>query len=224
MAITAEVRKKLKEMNKAWKTGKDSVSGVPAGVYHMRLQGATVKLTSNKKLTVIREHLIVDGEFEGTVVTDFMNLEGEMGAYFAAQFIDQLGYEIPEEPTEIPETIEAVVADAPEYIASVVHSEGFTNVRFKELVESFGEAVVEEAETSKKVNDNNTETSDLDLWRDAKLEELKVFCEAIDVELPDDATVDDIAEILKKGYDLSKEDYLPEEVELLESIGFEFME
>lgn len=126
---------KLKKMKKLWDDGKDSPPGVPDGIYQMQLQACTLKESQNGKLYIAREHLVLEGEFEGEVVRDMISLETDQGPYYVAKFIDQMGYEVPEDVTDIPEVLETIENDASVYKASAKRSGEFTNVRIQEIIE-----------------------------------------------------------------------------------------
>lgn len=137
----SEYRERLKAMSDAWKTGREQPEGVPPGIYHMQLQD--VELTesqSSGKLMVHWTHLITDGEQSGETVHDYQGVEQERSAFFIGLRIEQLGFEIPDDPEDLEEVLAAIADAAPSYRGRVTRSkEGFTNVRILNLLDS-GEA------------------------------------------------------------------------------------
>lgn len=136
---------RLEKMGPAWETGKDKLPGVPDGIYTMKLQKCELaEAQSSGNLMVKREHVVVDGEFTGTVTKDNLMLEGtENGPYYVSKFIELMGYEAPNDPKEIEETLLAIQTDAPCYIAEVKVNGEYRNVRIKELVETGDSQAVE---------------------------------------------------------------------------------
>lgn len=143
--------KKLKQMNKDWKEGKDAPPGAPDGTYAMQLQAVGIReAESSGNLYVNREHLITDGEHEGSVLYDMLSLATERGPYFVARFIDQMGYEAPENIADLPETLEAIQNDAPCYMGTVKHNGDFINVRIGEVTGATEEETKPKARTAPK--------------------------------------------------------------------------
>lgn len=151
----SDFEKKLDEMNQNWGEGKDTPPGPPDGTYAMQLQNCEIReAQTSGKLYIAREHLVIDGEFEGEVVRDMMSLETDRGPYFISRWIDQMGYESPDKASDLPETLEAIKNDAPTYTASLKHSGDFINVRVQEVLDSGKEPAKPEDEvtpTAKKV-------------------------------------------------------------------------
>ncbi|NIP40486.1 MAG: hypothetical protein GTN39_03120 [Candidatus Aenigmarchaeota archaeon] len=132
----SEFEKRLNKMNDDWKDGKDTPPGPPDGTYAFQLQKAELReAQSSGKLYIAREHLVIDGEYEGEVVRDMMSLETDRGPYYIAKWIEKMGYEAPDKAKDIPDTLEAIQNDAPTYTGSIKHSGDFINVRVMEVLE-----------------------------------------------------------------------------------------
>lgn len=141
-SLGSPLKDRLAAMQDAWAAGKDAPPGVPDGLYKFQLQDA--KLTeamTSKRLQVKREHLIIEGEFEGEVVRDQLGLESEEGPKYVAAWIRQMGYEAPDDIATLEETVNAIAADNPIYTAQVRNKDGFTNVYVRELVEATADKV-----------------------------------------------------------------------------------
>jgi len=135
-----EFKKRLNGMQKAWATGKDSAPGVPGASYTMQLQSAKVRESkSSKKLMIVREHLVVEGEYQGEVVRDNMMLETDKGPFYAAKWIRQMGYDVPDDMSDLEEVLSAMSDANPIYSAEVTKSGDFTNANVDELLQEEAE-------------------------------------------------------------------------------------
>ncbi len=131
----SEFDKKLATMNEDWKANKDAPPGAPDGTYTMQMQGLQLReAESSGNLYINREHLIIEGEHEGTVVYDMLSLASDQGPYFVSRFIDKMGFEVPEKAVGIPEVLASIEADAPVYSATIKHNGDFVNVRIGEII------------------------------------------------------------------------------------------
>jgi len=128
---------RLKAMEESWKAGRQRGPGqVPDGEYVARLQGAELReAMSSGRLMIQREHLILEGEYEGDVVRDYMHLETERGPWFIAQWIEAMELEAPESPAELPEILDYLTRTAPTVRIQTKRSGDFINVRVLELID-----------------------------------------------------------------------------------------
>ena len=271
---------RLKQMQDRWAQGKDEMPGVPEGVYTMQLQSAEMKETGAGKLAVKREHLVMDGEYEGEVVYDQLNLETDYGPYFASQWIEQMGYEPPEELTDLEDIVQQIAAAHPQYQAKVRRNDGFSNVNFvrlldagdveevEEEVEEASEeeevdlavlsrselkalikdmemeivvtkkmsdddirAAIEEAMTVEEEEEEEAEPEEEEEEAEPEEEEedgdedearvgLIEFAQTMDIEVNEDAELNDIVETLKE-YEFTADTLTEDEAALLESHGIE---
>ena len=127
-------KERLASMGDAWKTGKDKVPGVPDGIYTMKLQKAEVNESAQGKLRIERHHCCIEGEHTGVVTRDYLNLETENGPYYAAKWIELMGYQCPENIEGIIDVVKAIEVDAAVYTAEVRVKDDFRNVRVKALL------------------------------------------------------------------------------------------
>jgi hypothetical protein len=127
-------------MQEFWAGGKDAMPGVPDGLYTLQLQEAVLKESeSSGKLMITRTHLVLDGDYQGETIKDFLSLETEKGPYFVAQWVEQMGYEVPDNVEQLEDVILAISGANPVYTGNVKRSGDFTNVRVKELLETVEE-------------------------------------------------------------------------------------
>lgn len=150
--------KLLKSMKGTWDTAKEGQIGVPSGKYQMQLQALTLTATSaGDKLMVKREHLIIDGEHDGEVAYDNLVLT-EFGQAQLAEFIRKCGFEVPDDPEELPEVLTAISEQAPQYVATVTSRDGFNNVRIDRMLEEG-----EEVETDEEGAEEEAEQEGIDV-------------------------------------------------------------
>lgn len=127
-------REKLTQLQKQWERSTETAGKVPPGLYHARLQEASLAESAAGRLQVHREFLILEGEHEGRVLHDYMQLETEQGPTFIRRWIEQMGYNAPSKADELEETIDAINQEAAELQIKVVHSGDFVNVRIQRVL------------------------------------------------------------------------------------------
>jgi len=139
----SEYQKQLASMKKTWKSSKkvyDTMfagAKVPEGVYIAQVQKCALKESkSSGNLMIARQHLILEGEYKGTMLFDNMQLETEYGPVFARKWIETVGYETPEDIEELPELLEAIASEGPVCKVAVKHSGDFVNVNVSEMLDS----------------------------------------------------------------------------------------
>lgn len=139
----SEYQKQLASMRKTWKASKkvyDTMfagAKVPEGVYIAQVQKCALKESkSSGNLMIARQHLILEGEYKGTMLFDNMQLETEYGPVFARRWIETVGYEAPEDIEELPELLEAIAGEGPVCKVVVKHSGDFVNVNVSEMLDS----------------------------------------------------------------------------------------
>jgi hypothetical protein len=69
-----EMKDKLRQMEDMYQTGKTAPNGPPEGQYLLQIQGARASLSQAGNPMVIFEHLVVDGEFQGEVLFEYVVL------------------------------------------------------------------------------------------------------------------------------------------------------
>lgn len=218
----SEFEDRLQQMQETWggiASGEGMPGQVPEGIYRMQLQSAELKLSeSSDKLMIHRENYILDGEHAGQVVHDYLNLETERGPFFVGLWIEQMGFEIPENSKDIEATVEAIAQAAPIYTGQVKINNGFPNVRVKnvEEIDTGGvSAAPEEPDPGPSADDNVDEGDSLG-------DRLRAFAEAQDLDGIADLTSDELLTEIVEEYDWDNKFLTPEEISLLEEIGASF--
>ena len=119
-----------------WEGATAEYPKIPEGVYRAQLQNAVLcqsKASGNWQIK--REHLILNGEQQGQVLYDYMQLQTAKGPYFVAQWIRKMGFEVPANPLDIEDTVDAIKGAAAVVQLEVVHSGDFVNGRVLEVLE-----------------------------------------------------------------------------------------
>ena len=220
---------KLKGMKQTWADSSsvyDSTFGgvkVDPGQYVARLQSAKiVESKTSGHLMIRREHVILEGQFQGMIVYDNMNLSNAMGMSFVRRWIDQMGYEPPavDKPEELEDIISAIVQESPTVKVAIKHSGDFVNVSIIELLsassdtESAKEAPKQEA-PSRKSHPEGTPSAE-----DKLADRLFAFCKAQDIATEKDDTCDILKERIRE-YSYPEKELTEEEKELFKDAGLE---
>lgn len=203
---------------------------IDPGQYIVRLQSAKIIETkSSGKLMIVREHIVVEGSWQGHVIRDYMNLESPMGMAFVRQWIDQCGYQFPDEnPAELEDVIEAIANESFTCKAQVKQSGDFINLTVLEIIE----AAASTSQNEKKAEEPKKEETKKEEPK-AKKEEPKEsdeektikkalldFCKNQDIATESGDTI----EILKERiceYEYPEEEMSSEEIELFEKVGID---
>lgn len=128
---------KLARMQAAWQEQKDEPPGVPDGQYLLQLLSCEVReAASSGKLLTRWEHLVLEGDHEGTVLRDMISLEMDGGPYRVARRLQRLGADPPEELEDLPEVLSQLQEANPILRGTTRKSGDFLNVTVQELVDA----------------------------------------------------------------------------------------
>lgn len=145
-----DLNEKLKQMEGMYAEGKDQPVGAPDGVYSLQLQDCklTESQTSGNPM-VVREHLILEGEYQGEVIRDYIVLKEKRDMRRLADFFRKMGQEPPDSMDGVKELIDLLASTNPIYTAKLRLREEFYNVDIQELVEASPSTEAPAAEPSK---------------------------------------------------------------------------
>jgi len=223
---------RLKGMKSTWTESSsvyDSTFGgvkVDPGQYVARLQSAKiVESKTSGNLMIRREHIILEGQFQGMIVYDNMNLATPMGMSFVRRWIDQMGYEAPgdDKPEELEDVLVAIVQEAPTVKVAIKHSGDFVNVSIIELLTA-GEspastsseaAPKDEAPKAQKSAPKGTPSAE-----DKLADRLFAFCKAQDIATEKDDTTDVLKERIRE-YSYPEKELTEEEKQLFKDAEIE---
>lgn len=230
--MAKSVEEMLTEMNDTWEKGKDGPVVPPDGEYMMQLVNAEIGPNkAGDKLRCVRTHTIIEGEYANTTVRDFISLnEGQI--FRLKQWIEQMGYEAPDNLSDVPAVLEAIIAENPTYTANLKSSGDFLNVTDFEVIgteseDGDGSEEMEEAEAGgeeeETVEEETTESEESEGdYEDQEHMDLVTTAAACGVEIADGLSKEEvIAEM--KGYDWDYNDFAenPEGLALIEKYGMD---
>ena len=233
---------KLKGMQATWADSSavyDSTFGgvkVDPGQYVARLQSAKiVESKTSGNLMIRREHVILEGQFQGMIVYDNMNLANAMGMSFVRRWIDQMGYEAPapDKPEELEDIIAAIVDEGPTVKVAIKHSGDFVNVSIIELLTAGTGAETQtpppprqeqaKAQTpppqSKKSAPKDAPSAE-EKAEEEMVKRLTAFCKAQDIAIENDDTSDVLKERIRE-YSYPEAELTEEEKTLFADAGIE---
>lgn len=199
-------------------------SDIPASDYNLQLVSMNIKESgSSGNLMVVRQFTILEGEYEGKNVFDNMQLETPRGFTFVRRFIEQMGYEAPENPGELPDTLEAILGDEPVLIGKVTHSDDFTNIRIVKLIETTDEdgdeGGNEDGESEGEAEDGESESGTGD-DADELINNMLAFCATWGIDVTDESDYDTIRQAIEElNYPVADID--ENESQMLIDIGLE---
>ncbi len=128
----AEIAKLLKKGTKEWGKSKDEVANigadnrVPASTYEVKLVKLTL-IAKSDKLSLMRKHMVTDGEYEGDTVTDFMRFtsdNGEVSKAYIRRYFETLEVDVPEDPADLPALVKELTDEGYEGKLRVWYTKG----------------------------------------------------------------------------------------------------
>jgi hypothetical protein len=184
---------KLSKMNARYQESEQQAKAmfgeIDPGVYTAKLANAEVcESKASGRLQVKRMHVVLEGDFKGANVYDYMGLENEFGFAFFREWISKLGYECPTDAADIPDLLTELTDKNPVVQIKVVKNDGgFTNVRVlsvQEGSEAGGEEVSASAEQAGPAGEGEAQvTADPELF---------ILAQAHGAEVTDDMQDEDI--------------------------------
>lgn len=148
-ALSKAFAKRLKESNKAWTGAKEKAkeqkgfTEIEDGRYVARLVNVKVAESNAGRLQAVFAYKIEEGENEGQEKLDFMGLETEQNLEFFARRLSQLGYEMPDDLSEIGDIFEDINKTKPLCKIRIKTKGEFQNVYLDKV---FGDDEVEEGD------------------------------------------------------------------------------
>ena len=167
---------------------------VPEGEYVARLSNCKFHTSSAGKLSLMRTFSVMEGECQGMAQTDFMSLGNEVGLAIAMQFLDIMGYEIPEEPEAWEPIVVDLKTNMPVVKIKIKHSGDFVNVQVLEVLEDSSTSELEEVEEEEELEGEGDVFDEMD--RSALKKELK--SRGVDFKVYQSTTDDEIRAALRK--------------------------
>lgn len=151
-ALSKAFADRLKKSNKAWTGAKEKAkeqkgfSEVEDGRYVARLVNVKVAESNAGRLQAVFAFKIQEGDSEGQEKLDFMGLESEQNLEYFARRLSQLGYEMPDDLTEIGDIFEDINKSKPLCKIRIKTKGEFQNVYLDKVFGDDEEPEGEEAE------------------------------------------------------------------------------
>lgn len=129
---------RLRAMQEHWKESKDKGgfgSNVPDGTYEVKVQDANLRETSaEQKLMAVIEYLIIDGEYSGETIPEFIVLETEFGPGNLARRLSDFGIEPPDDVEQIEESLSSLSEQTGRAtITLTTNRKGYTGIRVNQV-------------------------------------------------------------------------------------------
>jgi hypothetical protein len=146
-------RKKLDGLKGSMDAAREAVkelggSDIPDGRYEARITGCELQESrGSKRLQIMYEYTITEGEFEGTRVRAYDGLENEQNLTWVLRAFATLGYDIEQFDLDDLETvIESIAADGAAVLIRVRTKGEFQNINVDSLLETDDDAEPEDDE------------------------------------------------------------------------------
>jgi len=182
---------------------------VDEGVYTAQLQSATMKTSSQGNLMIRRSHLILEGDWEGSVVRDNVMISEDRLVY-VRRWIEMIGFQCPVQLSELEGMVEDIVKAAPTVEIAVKHNISgditYCNVYVNKLLDGEGAEVPAQQDVTEEAFDIGSYIS---LANTYSVEGVK-----------EDSSEDEVLTAFNE-YGWSKDDLDPEEADLLLALGVE---
>lgn len=141
---------KLAKSKAAWKAaGTREAAGfggaaVEDGIYNMHVVDAELtESMSSGRLQIHWTFAIAEGESQGEQIHDYDGLASEENFFWVQQKLQRLGYDVPEDPAQLPALLKQIEKDRPLFRGRVKTKEDFTHVYINKRIEGEGGATPE---------------------------------------------------------------------------------
>lgn len=123
----------LADLESVWSESEPKVfASIPDGDYLGKLISMELGFSKNQRLQVVSEFEIVDGKYKGKTLKKFDGLKDEVNMSFFKGYCEVLGVEIPENISDLPDTLSNFVDDFNSLINITVKTKDeYTNVYVK---------------------------------------------------------------------------------------------
>jgi predicted RNA-binding protein len=151
---------KLKAFQEMWTSTKGGNVSVPNGQYILQLIAAELGESQQGNLRILRKFTILEGEYAGDTVVDFLVLSNKWGCANVRTMFQLCGYEAPENIADLEGSLDELVGLEPAFQAAVSTGEaGISNARLRKLVSMQGHAPDESGKESPSDDIQTVETT-----------------------------------------------------------------
>jgi len=223
--MSIDIKSKLAGMKKTWLNNRTEAekgfngNTVPAGIYLFKIAESNVGSTSSGKLSWFIKSVVLEGDCKDQTVLTMLNLEHDVGQQIICQFINAMGYEVPEDISEVPTIADEFQKAGICFRGKLTYNkDGYAGMRVIEVIDNEGTAEsTPEPEVEAEVIPEPEPEPEAEV--DPLQAELLAFCAANGIEdVTDDSTVDEIKAMLGE-YSMKEEELDKEEIELLTRAG-----
>lgn len=173
----ADFKKILAKANKNWKVAKKKAkeaepafTEIDDGRYMARLVSAKLGVSeSGGRNQIAFNWKIEDGEFEGKTKTNYQGIDSEDNLYYLARDLERLGYELPDDLTDLPEILKDIEKSQPVASIAIKTKGDFQNVYIRKVYAGTDED--EEGEVEDEDTDPEEETEEEDADGEEETEE-----------------------------------------------------
>ena len=162
------LKSKLKKLKKGWKeAGKREDGGfenpVDDGVYMMQITVAELGESQAGRLQIHWGYTVLEGEYAGETVHDWDGLESENNLFHVQRKLARLGYDVPDDPSELEDVIVAIAEAQPVVKGKVKTKDEFTHVYVNKLITAEGGPVPEKGSDSEEADTDEDDTEEISL-------------------------------------------------------------
>jgi len=112
MSFKARLRQMKSRFDEA-KSSRSAFEDLPDGRYICRMTKAYLHEAESGKIFAVFSYTVIEGEEQGEVITDWNNLEHDVGLRIFCEKVQRLGHDVPDDPEEIEDTVKEIAADQP---------------------------------------------------------------------------------------------------------------
>ena len=112
MSFKARLRQMKSRFEEA-RSSRSAFEDLPDGRYVCRLNKAYLHESESGKMFGVFSYVVIEGEEKGEVVTDWNNLDHDVGLRIFCEKVQRLGHDVPDDPEEIEDTVKEIAGDQP---------------------------------------------------------------------------------------------------------------
>lgn len=171
-ASGGDVMSRMKKMKSAWKKAevREGYSNIPDGDYVAKIESATLGLSPKSNEPRIEwKMVILNEDAAGKKLVKWSNMATEENFEWAKGDIARLELEIPDDPTELPDTLAEAVGLIIEVNCKT--KDDFQNIYFNGVLEDYDEEAEEEEEGDEEEETEEEETEEEESDEDEEEEE-----------------------------------------------------
>lgn len=216
--MNKDFNKRLAQMQESWDQGKKEydkmfgVCDVPASEYDFQLISAELTEVGDYVAIKIEQNVISEGPNEGTpvITLKFLGNKPQQMA-FVRRWFELLGYECPDDLTDMAETLEEITTDEPQFKGKLSFYQDRPQI---DVIEVYGN------DPGKPEEPNTKEEPEKSGEEDELITQMFTFCATYGIDVEEGMGYDELREKISE-LEYEAENVDEEERKLLEDIGLE---